>query len=372
MKECPNCKTLNSDQANFCLECGQSLSGVEPTEVQETPAQDPQTQILEEVEQEIDQAQQKQVELDLEKGENTQKEEPKDEPSDEENWYYVQSGESQGPYTKQEFIQLIALGKITPMTYVWTKGMTEWTFLKNTPLYAPADFQNPQVVPSFDEISSADEPVHEAESVGETASAEWYYVKANKTYGPFAQSVMACNIEQGLLDSSSYVWKEGFSDWKHLRDTELAAYLPYEEDAHTFQSTRQNTFGPGADSRPGWTSSSVQPRSVVGGILLTICTCWIYYYVWMYQQAKDINTLAAQQGRPASVDPAAAVLLSLVTCGLYQIYFFWKEGTVVYQLSNKRLSDSSTVLAILGFFLPIASMAILQDQINTLSQDGNR
>lgn len=41
-------------------------------------------------------------------------------------WYYANSGDRQGPVSDEEFIQLIASGRVRDETLVWKQGMPEW------------------------------------------------------------------------------------------------------------------------------------------------------------------------------------------------------------------------------------------------------
>lgn len=366
MKKCPSCGYENGDGAKFCIECGTRLENAETK---------PETQSGAVIEAPASEnASSSEPEL----KEETISEMPEKE---EERWYYVDNGKSQGPFSRDAFIDLIVEGKLTPVTYVWTRGMKEWTYLKNTDLYAsnpvsaPAEAVEEPVVPEYEETAVEESTVDEQpDSDSSSDQQEWYYVRQNRSFGPYSQSVMATYIDQGMLDGSSFVWKPGFKDWERLADTELAQYL----SAPVYENSRQGgSFTDGGYGQPNHRvrgaaayGAPLAPKSIVLYILLSIFTCGIFYLVWMYQLAKDANTIAARQGTQPGCDPALAVILSLFTCELYSIYFYYKEGQTVYQAGRGRVSDNGAILALLGFFLPIAAAAILQDQINTLINDG--
>ncbi|MGB8354105.1 MAG: GYF domain-containing protein [Chthoniobacteraceae bacterium] len=42
------------------------------------------------------------------------------------NWYYTENNQQRGPVTETEFDNLVAAGKITPDTLVWSEGMASW------------------------------------------------------------------------------------------------------------------------------------------------------------------------------------------------------------------------------------------------------
>lgn len=58
-------------------------------------------------------------------------------------------------------------------------------------------------------------------------------------------------------------------------------------------------------------------------ILLSIITCGIYGYYFVYMLAKDINEMCRDDGQ-TTPGLAEFILFSIITCGLYSIYWFYK------------------------------------------------
>ena len=56
-------------------------------------------------------------------------------------------------------------------------------------------------------------------------SASWYYVDGNERMGPVQEMEIASLIQQGKLEAESYVWRDGFDNWKHLKDADNLATL---------------------------------------------------------------------------------------------------------------------------------------------------
>lgn len=189
---------------------------------------------------------------------------------------------------------------------------------------------------------------------------EWYYVANNTSTGPFKESEMVRLIETGTIKGSTYVWKNGMEDWIMLKDSSLAQYLKADQKTAEQPYTYTRTIS----------STRVAERSIVLSVILSLVTCGIYEWVWLYLEAKDINDLLANENKPIGTDPILVILLSIVTCGLYQIYFFYKAGKYLSQVGqNSMVTDDSTLLALLGFFAPIVSIAIIQNSINTISKN---
>lgn len=413
MKKCPVCHTEVDDGAKFCPECGSqfpadmqpeakapeaaSNTGTVNFVLQDDTAQDSATDhelVVSPQDNELQTANTDTAVANTQ--EETQQPAPEAKPA--ERWYYVEAGKSKGPFGKDQFMDLIVDGTITPATYVWTKGMDEWTCLKNTPLYnGDSTNTQPESQPDYYEepASYYEEPASSAQTAqqaydqpayDEASQADeeqkWFYVVKNRTVGPFSKEVMIRNTQQGILEPNTYVWCEGYDDWKHLSDTPFAQYIPSNGnyDNATFgNASYNNEYGSGYGNNGnygnssynnngygGYNTTGVQRRSVLLYLLLSILTCGIFDIIWYYMVAADVNKLCLRKGRQPMADPILVLVFSLLTCGIYSVYFFWKAGTTVYELSDRRLTDNSVVLAILGWVLQPAALAVLQDQINTL------
>ena len=67
----------------------------------------------------------------------------------------------------------------------------------------------------------------------------------------------------------------------------------------------------------------VQRRSIATAIVLTIITCGLYGIYWMIVLNDDINVLC---DRPNDLSGGVVFLLSLVTCGIFGYYWYYKMG----------------------------------------------
>jgi len=68
----------------------------------------------------------------------------------------------------------------------------------------------------------------------------------------------------------------------------------------------------------------ITKRDFIVVMLLTIVTCGIYWFYYIYVTTGDLNQMAGDDGQ--TQDPTTVVLLSIVTCGLYSIYWYYKQG----------------------------------------------
>ena len=66
-------------------------------------------------------------------------------------------------------------------------------------------------------------------------------------------------------------------------------------------------------------------RSLLKYVLLTILTCGIYSYIFIYELAKDVNTICDGDGQETA-GLLKLILLSIITCGIYGIVWYYKLG----------------------------------------------
>lgn len=66
-------------------------------------------------------------------------------------------------------------------------------------------------------------------------------------------------------------------------------------------------------------------RSLVAYILLTLITCGIYGYYFIYKMAQDVNVACEGDGE-STAGLAAFIVLSIVTCGIYSWIWYYKLG----------------------------------------------
>ena len=64
-------------------------------------------------------------------------------------------------------------------------------------------------------------------------------------------------------------------------------------------------------------------RNIVMYVLLTIVTCGIYGYYFIYKLAQDVNEMCKEDGEKTA-GLAMFIILSYVTCGLYAYYWYYK------------------------------------------------
>ncbi len=108
-------------------------------------------------------------------------------------------------------------------------------------------------------------------------------------------------------------------------------------------------------------------RSIALCIILSLVTCGIYALVWFYQLNEDTRNLTKDYDGQTS---GIALLLSIVTCGIYQLIWMYKQGEKIdrykaaYGVPGGNTGILYLILSIFG--LSIVSMALMQDELNKM------
>lgn len=97
-------------------------------------------------------------------------------------------------------------------------------------------------------------------------------------------------------------------------------------DAHQAQQQAQAAQYQAQAQAAGFPAVRIQTdRSLIAYILLSIVTCGIYSYYFIYTVARDVNTMCREDGEKTG-GLLAFILLSFVTCGFYGLYWEYKLG----------------------------------------------
>lgn len=109
----------------------------------------------------------------------------------------------------------------------------------------------------------------------------------------------------------------------------------------------------------------VQKRDIAIAIILSIVTCGIYGIYWFIKLNDEINYIT---GDTAAHSGGIVFLLSLVTCGIYTFIWMYKMGEKLDNLYVARgmASGSRGILYLILclFGLGIVSYALMQDSLN--------
>lgn len=110
----------------------------------------------------------------------------------------------------------------------------------------------------------------------------------------------------------------------------------------------------------------IRQRGIAAAIILTLVTCGIYGIVWMISMSNEISAFNGEK-----VEGGMEFLLMLITCGIYGIYWYYKMGQKLVraqQRAGRYVQDNSVLYLLLAIFgLSIVSLALMQSQENQLA-----
>lgn len=145
-----------------------------------------------------------------------------------------------------------------------------------------------------------------------------------------------------------------------------------QENSQGQTSSYNNTpfFTPDAGQNTSAKPVHIRSRNIATCIILSIVTCGIYGIYWFICMVNDVNEVSENNGTSGGV----VFLLSIVTCGIYMLYWMYKTGGDINAAQNMRgiRGDSSSgviylILTLVG--LGIVSYALIQNELNKLVEE---
>ena len=122
-------------------------------------------------------------------------------------------------------------------------------------------------------------------------------------------------------------------------------------------------------------------RGLASYIILSIITCGIYGYYFIYKMAHDVNIACDGDGENTS-GLEAFILLSMITCGIYAWYWYYKLGNRLannagrYGLGIQENGTTVLMWCIFGTLIcgigPFIAMYILIKNSNMICNAYNR
>ena len=110
----------------------------------------------------------------------------------------------------------------------------------------------------------------------------------------------------------------------------------------------------------------LQNKNVVTVVLLSIVTCGIYNLVWVWQTSDALH----QQGKNSIVEPIVQFVLYLLTAQIGWIIFSISADNNLNAIRAQRglpAKDNKILYIILAIVFPIAVTALVQNEINELA-----
>ena len=121
-------------------------------------------------------------------------------------------------------------------------------------------------------------------------------------------------------------------------------------------------------------------RNIAACVIFSIITCGIYGLYWIYKITEEVNKITDHMD---DTSPGIVILLGIVTCGIYYIYWAYKIGEKLKGYYAGKKTPQGEDLPILYLILMIANYiacgicaivcyCLMQDQINKIVRSAQK
>lgn len=118
----------------------------------------------------------------------------------------------------------------------------------------------------------------------------------------------------------------------------------------------------------GGRSASIPYRSIALCVILSLLTCGFYALYWLYCVVNDLRDASNSSTEP---DGGTVLLLSILTCGIYQLIWFYRAGEQVsevkYNAGRGASSDGWLYLLLAILSSGLIPLALIQNELNRVS-----
>lgn len=112
----------------------------------------------------------------------------------------------------------------------------------------------------------------------------------------------------------------------------------------------------------------ISKKEILTAILLSLVTCGIYGIFWFISITDDANQVSGE----ATPSGAMAILYTLITCGIYSFFWNYKMGQKMHEAGKKHgkeIADNSVLYLVLSLFgLSIVNFCLIQSDLNKFAQ----
>ena len=112
----------------------------------------------------------------------------------------------------------------------------------------------------------------------------------------------------------------------------------------------------------------INKRDIAIAIILSIITCGIYGIYWFIVLTDDAKRISNDESLPSG---GVVFLLTLITCGIYGWYWAYKMGEIIKNAQEKNkvnVNDYGILYLILQLVgLNIINYALMQNDLNILA-----
>lgn len=130
-------------------------------------------------------------------------------------FYVYANGQQDGPFEVTELEKKLKSGDLGPSDFVYVEAKSDWVALVDfEPLSELAKKSSPKIVKPSSPI------IETSSQVGESTAEEWYTLKGENRYGPFAFIDLIKMLQEKSLFEYEYVWRTGMPSWQRVAEVE--------------------------------------------------------------------------------------------------------------------------------------------------------
>ena len=120
-------------------------------------------------------------------------------------------------------------------------------------------------------------------------------------------------------------------------------------------------------------AGAIQERSSVLVIVLSIVTCNIYFIYWIWKTSQELRDATGD----TTINPMIDLVIGIVTWGMWGIYVMWRNSQKAHQLlvardpNHKDQSQTVLIMGVLTVIVGITmvvAMYLTQEDLNALAR----
>ena len=108
-------------------------------------------------------------------------------------------------------------------------------------------------------------------------------------------------------------------------------------------------------------------RSIGLCIVLTLITCGLYGIYWFICLTNELNYASKSN----ATDGGMSFILTFITCGIYGYFWAYQQGEKVDRMNQQKSATAIVYMLLQIFHLGIIGCCLMQNELNFFS-DGQR
>tara|TARA_B100000749_G_C18450166_1_gene476199 strand:- start:34869 stop:35696 length:828 start_codon:yes stop_codon:yes gene_type:complete len=152
-------------------------------------------------------------------------------------------GEEKGPFTLDQVVEMVKSQELGVMDYLYDESQEDWvTLLEHEEIQAKIKSVKPKAKPKKSKPQEAEAVSLKQEKPSNDQTAEWYILKGENKFGPFAFHDVIKMLQQKLVFEFDFAWKSGMQAWQRVAEIESFKYENIKELQETLMPDISEVF----------------------------------------------------------------------------------------------------------------------------------